>query len=112
MKKKMMRKWQSRMFAQGIFALSWKLLTGEVSTQLRWLSRITASTSIGKGLCHQAVKVHIAGAQLHAVGFSGWGVMALPVMRVPRSLICHSFMREPSLFASMPAHLHRPSVNQ
>ena len=39
------------------------------------------------------------------------GVMALPVMRVPRSLMCHSFMREPSLCIHAKAFAP-PSVNQ
>ena len=39
------------------------------------------------------------------------GVMALPVMRVPRSLICHSFMREPSRCIHASAFAP-PSVNQ
>ena len=35
-------------FCARYFALSWKLLTGELSTQLRWLSRMTASTSMAR----------------------------------------------------------------
>ena len=39
------------------------------------------------------------------------GVMALPVMRVPRSLMCHSFMRGPSRCIHASAFAP-PSVNQ
>ena len=39
------------------------------------------------------------------------GVMALPVMRVPRSLMCHNFMREPSCCIHAKAFAP-PSVNQ
>ena len=35
-------------FCARYFALSWKLLTGELSNQLRWLSRMTASTSMAR----------------------------------------------------------------
>ena len=42
----------------------------------------------GKRLCHQAVEVHIAGAQLHAVGFQDGrdgaaGDAGAPVVDVP-----------------------------
>ena len=48
MKKKNDEKMADQNFCARYFALSWKLLMGELSTQLRWLSRITASTSMAR----------------------------------------------------------------
>ena len=97
-------------FCARYFALSWKLLTGELSTQLRWLSRITASTSTARA-CAIRLSRSILPVPSSMLSVFRIGVMALPERRVPRSLMCYSFMREPSRCIHAKAFAP-PSVNQ
>ena len=65
-------------FCARYFALSWKLLTGELSTQLRWLSRMTASTSMARA-CAIRLSRSILPVPSSILSVFRMGVMALPV---------------------------------
>lgn len=93
-----------------VFCAELEALDGELSTQLRWLSRITASTSMARA-CAIRLSKSMLPVPSSMLSVFRMGVMALPERRVPRSLMCHSFMREPSLCIHASAFAP-PSVNQ
>lgn len=88
MKKKIMREWQVRILRK-VFCTELEALDGGIVHPIAVAFQNNGIHLHGKGLRHQAVQVHVAGAQLHAVGFQDRrdgtaGDAGAPVVDVPQ----------------------------
>lgn len=93
-----------------VFCTELEALDGGVIHPVAVLSRMTASTSMARA-CAIRLSRSMLPVPSSMLSVFRMGVMALPERRVPRSLMCHSFMREPSLCIHASAFAP-PSVNQ